>query len=483
MNLLSFSIVSGWFPFVLFWVTVSVCVMAVILRRDVLMEFAIGVPLGIVFVGGLWLALHFGDSIPPGAPRSLYLWLTGACLLGGLVVAGWHHARWPRRVTGVAAILLAVVSAGSAVNQTFQYYPTLDRLLGKTANHFINNSQLSAIREQVARTGRLPDHGATLTVSIPGVGLKYQPHDAYVWVPPAWFAPNHPQLPVIELLNGTPGAPSDWTRAIYADATSLGFAEQHNGVAPVLVMPDVNGSFTGDTECVNSTMYGDVENYLTRDVPQFMQKNFNTRTSPGSIAVAGLSEGGMCAAMIALNNPKEYPTFAVYSGLTSPTYQEDNAQQTIARSLGGPWPTTTPIIRSICSNTSASPGWRVGLRQARRTAWRWSRPARSKHWRHGRESIPVLLIRPAVTTTASGSSPSQTLSRGSPGSCTSLQSHKTFLLTASLRARDGRTTMPAAVLFAILPALSNACSAVLQRLAVIDEATGATRSLWKRPET
>ena len=39
--------------------------------------------------------------------------------------------------------------------------------------------------------------------------------------------------------------------------------------------------------------------------------------------------------------------------------------------------------------------------------------------------------------------------------------------------------MPAAVLFAILSALSNACSAVLQRLAVIDEATGATRSLWK----
>ncbi len=335
MNLLSFSIVSGWFPFVLFWVTVAAGVIAVILRKDVLMEFAIGVPLGIVFVGGLWLALHFGDSIPPGAPRSFYLWLTGACLLGGLVVAGWHQARWPRRITSVAAVLLAVVSAGSAVNQTFQYYPTLDRLLGKTANHFIDNSQLNALRAQVAQTGHLPDHGATLTVSIPGVGLKYQPHDAYVWVPPAWFAPNHPQLPVIELLNGTPGAPSDWTRAIYADATSLGFAEQHKGLAPILVMPDVNGSFTGDTECVNSTMYGDVEDYLSKDVPQFMQENFNTRTAPGSLAIAGLSEGGTCAVMLALNNPKEYPTFAVYSGFTSPTYQEDNAQQTIAALFGG----------------------------------------------------------------------------------------------------------------------------------------------------
>ena len=56
----------------------------------------------------------------------------------------------------MAAILLAVTSAGSTVNQTFQYYPTLDRLLGKNANHFLDNSELSALRAQVARTGQLP---------------------------------------------------------------------------------------------------------------------------------------------------------------------------------------------------------------------------------------------------------------------------------------------------------------------------------------
>ena len=37
--------------------------------------------------------------------------------------------------------------------------------------------------------------------------------------------------------------------------------------------------------------------------------------------------------------------------------------------------------------------------------------------------------------------------------------------------------MPVAIFFAILSALSNACSAVLQRLAVIDVAAGATKSL------
>jgi predicted esterase len=327
---ISFSIVSGWFPYVLFWLTVAVCVIAVVLRRDVLMEFALGIPFGILLILGLFLYLHFAQSVPAGAPRSLYLWLGVACLMTGLVIAGWHTAHWPRRVSGVAAVLLAVVSAGSSVNQTFQYYPTLDRLLGKSANHFLSNSQLNALRAQVASTGKLPDHGATLSVPIPAApGSKYKPRAAYIWVPPVWFAANRPQLPVLELLHGSPGETSDWTRAVYADATSLALAQQHGGTAPILVMPDINGSFAGDSECVNSKLDGNVETYLTQDVPRFMQKNFNAKTTPGSLAVAGYSEGGMCAAMLALNNPKEYSTFAAYAGFASPTYMTDTAEQTV----------------------------------------------------------------------------------------------------------------------------------------------------------
>jgi len=84
-------------------------------------------------------------------------------------------------------------------------------------------------------------------------------------------------------MHGTPGQPSDWTRASYADATALAFAEQHKGMAPILVMPDINGSLDADSECVNSGTYGQVETYLTQTVPAFMRKNFNAETTPGSI--------------------------------------------------------------------------------------------------------------------------------------------------------------------------------------------------------
>ena len=335
VNVGNISIVAGWFPVFLFWVTVAVCVTAVVLRRDVLKEFAIGIPIGIALIALLFVGLRVTQAIPVGAPRSMYVWLSVTCLVAGLVAAGWRRARWGRRIAGLVAVALAVVSAGSAANQTFAYYPTLDRLLGQNANHFLDNAQLTSMRRDAARSGKLPDHGATLEVSIPGNNLRFTPRPAYVWVPPAWFGRTQPKLPVIILMHGTPGAPSDWTRASFADATSLAFAEQHKGVAPILVMPDINGSPFGDSECVNSTKFGAIETYLTKTVPAFMRKNFNASTAPGSIATAGLSEGGTCAMTLALTNSKDIPVFANYSGLESPTYLQDKPEQTIQALFGG----------------------------------------------------------------------------------------------------------------------------------------------------
>jgi S-formylglutathione hydrolase FrmB len=315
--------------------TRRVCLIAVVLRRDVLEEFAIGVPIGIVFVVLMFVGLHLTQAIQISGLNSVYVWLCVACLLAGLVVAGWRRAHWPRRIAGQAAVLLAVVSAGSAVNRAFVYYPTVDRLFRPGANHFLSNEELNTMRAQVAKTGQLPGHGVTLSVPLPGTGLKFTPRPAYVWVPPAWFARNHPQLPVIELLHGTPGDPSNWTKSGDADATAQAFAEQHHGIAPILVMPDINGSRGADSECVSSTMYGDVETYLTKTVPAFMQNNFNASTAPGSVAVAGLSEGGLCATTLALRHPNVYAAFGNYSGDASPTYQADSTQKTVQTLFGG----------------------------------------------------------------------------------------------------------------------------------------------------
>ena len=99
------SIVGGWFPTLLSWVTIAVCVIAVVLRRDVLKEFALGIPAGLVLIGVLFAGLHLTQAIPTGAPQSMYVWLCVTCLVAGLVLAGWRRAHWPRRICGAVAVV------------------------------------------------------------------------------------------------------------------------------------------------------------------------------------------------------------------------------------------------------------------------------------------------------------------------------------------------------------------------------------------
>ena len=207
-------------------------------------------------------------------------------------------------------------------------------LLGKNAADFTNLPAVKAIRTEVRRTGKLPDHGETIALTIPGTVSKFQTGQAYVYLPPAWFKNPEPQLPMIELIAGVPGSPSDWTRAGYADSNSTVFADQHHGVAPIVVIPDNNGVNTVDTECSNS-VFGNAETYLVTDVPTFMQTNFNAAIGKHALAVAGLSAGGTCASILALRNPKTFSIFASYSGYSSPTYINDTAPQTIAQLYHG----------------------------------------------------------------------------------------------------------------------------------------------------
>ncbi|MGH9096573.1 MAG: alpha/beta hydrolase, partial [Acidimicrobiales bacterium] len=149
----------------------------------------------------------------------------------------------------------------------------------------------------------------------------------------AWVHNPEPALPVIVLIAGYPGLPTDWTRAAFADTTANEFAVQHQGMAPILVMPDVNGSIQ-DSECVNSKL-AQARTYLTQDLPAYVRTEFNANTGAKSFAVAGLSAGGTCAEILGLTDPKVFPTFASYSGSASPTYAVSDKAGTINTLFNG----------------------------------------------------------------------------------------------------------------------------------------------------
>ena len=171
--------------------------------------------------------------------------------------------------------------------------------------------------------------GTTVSVDIPSTVSHFDARTARVYLPPAWFASTSRKLPILMLLPGVPGGPTDWTDDGKADLIANDFASHHNGLAPIIVMPDVTGQESGDSECVNSSKYGNAETYLTVDVPTFVRATFRAAAGRGALAVAGLSAGGTCSTVLALRNPRLFETFASFSGFATPTYLDDTVAQSV----------------------------------------------------------------------------------------------------------------------------------------------------------
>jgi hypothetical protein len=238
---INFSIVSGWFP----TVVVTVAIVSVILAIGWWdgawkMQLLLGIPISLALTGLVAICIHVFNLVPEAFPSTFYIWTW--LMLFSLVVAvlGFRDAHWALRTFSVLAIAFCVIAAFTVVNETYDYYPTLERLFGKEAANFVALPELNAIRTQARDSGKLPSHGETIEIHIPNTLSKFQATDAYVWLPPVWFKSPEPALPVIEMISGVPGQSSDWTRASYADTTSTNFANKHGGMSPILVMPDAN---------------------------------------------------------------------------------------------------------------------------------------------------------------------------------------------------------------------------------------------------
>lgn len=269
-----------------------------------------------------------------GLPLNTW-WPIGTVLLvvGVLVALGtarMRARRGPRVLLALLSAVAVLASAAVGVNAYFGYFRTLGEALGKPPPH---ETSLARVR---AREGARSGHGTVVSLTIPGTVSGFVAQPAQVYLPPAWSVPRQPPLPVIMLLHGTPGDPTDWVEAGQAQATADAWAATHGGVAPVLVMPDINGSFTDDTECVDSPL-GYVETYLTVDVPAAVRATLGTLPPGPAWAVAGLSEGGSCAIMLALRHPDLFATFGDFSGLAGPRVGEtnDDTADTVAQLFGG----------------------------------------------------------------------------------------------------------------------------------------------------
>jgi S-formylglutathione hydrolase FrmB len=309
----------------------------------------IGVPLIVVAAGGVialltWLINNVWRPFPDLLPLTIVLWSWLA--LAGMVLAFARQLllrTWPRRAAAIAAGVLVLAAAANQVNGYFQAYPSLRVALAPWLDPKPVFTRTVNVTQVVAGPGQtvesiwhpppgMPKTGAVYRVNIPGVRSGFAARPGYLYLPPAYLAAPRPQLPVLVLLAGQPGDPRAWLDFGQIQAMMDGFAKRHNGLAPVVVMPDDLGSEFANPLCLNSRL-GDVQTYLTIDVPNWITRHLQVRPPGRGWAIGGFSEGGTCAIQLSTQAPRLYRFFVDISGQVEPTL--GSRQLTISRAFGG----------------------------------------------------------------------------------------------------------------------------------------------------
>jgi len=142
----------------------------------------------------------------------------------------------------------------------------------------------------------------------------------YVYLPPQYFQPAYRayRFPVIELIHGQPGVPQDWITVVGVTRAFDRLLRDRLAQPAVLVMPDANGGDRISLQCLNQVGGPQDLTYLAVDLPAQIARALRVARPGPAWAVAGYSEGGFCAANMALRYPHQYGFAGVLSGYFTP---------------------------------------------------------------------------------------------------------------------------------------------------------------------
>ncbi len=301
------------------------CGLGCLWRRDrrwwcVTLPVLVAITVGVV--GAAAAVLRATRTVCDHFPPSFTLWVGMPLLVTMAAVIGFRHGGGWRRVAALASVPSTFAAAFVLINAHYAYWPTVGDLLGQRLPD-------QATATTTITTAR---HGEVVPLDVPATVSRFRERPGSIYFPPAYFRPRHPLLPVVVMLEGTPSTPDAWPRAGNAVATADGYAAAHGGVAPVLAFVDENGSFTGDSECVDGPS-GAAETFLAVDVPRYLSALTGTAPDPHHWAIAGFSEGGTCALDLALRHPEVYGAFVDLAGDQAPSL--GGPQQTLQQLYGG----------------------------------------------------------------------------------------------------------------------------------------------------
>jgi enterochelin esterase-like enzyme len=265
-------------------------------------------------------------------PQSTALFLVLMLAFAGLV---WWMAVAKQVVLRVLAACLAFVPAMmfgvAAVNKYYDYYQTWSAVIADFTNQGVNQSpvlpstdsstsqRFSKILHGLVDSAEAQQQGYTVTMTIEG-RLSHIRRTVLVYLPPQYFQAAYAnyRFPAIELFTGYPGQPADWINILGVTTTLPALIHDHLAKPVILVMPDTEGNPHRDLQCLNLPHSVQDATYLAQDVPDFLSHTIRVLPPGQAWGAAGYSEGGFCAANLALRYRHDYGFAGVMSGYFSP---------------------------------------------------------------------------------------------------------------------------------------------------------------------
>ncbi|MGO9080969.1 MAG: alpha/beta hydrolase [Streptosporangiaceae bacterium] len=230
------------------------------------------------------------------------------------------------RIAGACLVFLPAMTVGVlAVNRYYDYYQTWGAAIADFSGQAgapaaSARTELAAVTADPQARRLAQQQGYTLHLSLTGQ-RSHITRAVYVYLPPQYFEPAYRgyRFPVIELIHGSPGLPQDWINVVGVTRTLDSMIRQGRARPAVLLMPDANGGYQIDLQCLNQVGGPQDLTFLGTDLPDQISRLLRVQPPGRAWGIAGYSAGGYCALNMALHFRERYGFAGVLSGYYLPS--------------------------------------------------------------------------------------------------------------------------------------------------------------------
>ena len=302
-------------------------------KKTLIIQLSVSVPLCLVWLFLLYMAsdvwIVFGVSLGCKVIRT--------AAIGGFfvfwMIASVFLFRSARRIAIIFGVAVLTLNTALAVSNVYGQYPTIGALLGKSTLAQLSDDELENIKNAAKRNREKPENermtiarwkgsqeqkqtdsssGFSSTIHIEGTVSGFKAEDAQIYIPAAALSSAPPDLPVVVMLTGQPGNPVQAFQGGKIDQIAAKYAEEHDGLSPIVVVPDQLNEKRDNTLCLN-TVNGNVETYLTVDVINWLKDNLPVSSDSHDWTLGGFSMGATCTVTLGPLYPQIWGNLMAFS--------------------------------------------------------------------------------------------------------------------------------------------------------------------------